>query len=167
GSRVVLGETAQEIISLLHAYQATGDATLLHDATDILDALSPANNSLGLWDATHLGYFKQVTFSGTSIQNPGTLLLDNTKKEAGRQGQMLEAVALANTVTNNHYAAMEAAIFAVVSGPAYYRQGHGVLYEARPDWSLVANKGSATSYEDWVTTEAMGIAMEGLFAVER
>lgn len=165
GSRIVLGEVAQEILSLLHAYQASSDPTLLSDARDLLDTLSPGINRLGLWDSTNTGYFKQVTFSGASLQNSGTMKLDNTKKEAGRQGQMLEAVILANKVTNNAYQAMQVALVTLVTGPAYYTPGHGVVYEVRPDWSLVKSSGSSTGYEDWVTTEAMGIALEGLLAL--
>lgn len=165
GSRIVLGEVAQEILSLLHAYQASGEPTLLSDARDLIDTLSPSINRLGLWDSTNTGYFKQVTFSGTSLQSAGTLQLDNTKKEAGRQGQMLEAVVLANKVTNNAYASMQSALVTMVTGPAYYAPGHGVVYEVRPDWSLVKNSGSSTGFEDWVTTEAMGIALEGLLAL--
>jgi hypothetical protein len=42
---------------------------------------------------------------------------------------------------------------------------HGFVYLQAPDWSLLtAKKGGE---RDWVTTEAMGIALEALLSLER
>ena len=88
--------------------------------------------------------------------------LASGKKEAGRQITMLQAFHVANSVTTNHYFAPEAALLNVALQKAYYASGRGVLYEVRPDWSLITINSQP---EDWVTTEAMGIVLEALFSL--
>jgi len=45
----------------------------------------------------------------------------------------------------------------------YYAPGHGVLYDVNADWSL--RKLPNRTYEDMVTTEAMGAELESLFSL--
>ena len=52
------------------------------------------------------------------------------------------------------------AMMAVVTTKAYSPAGHGILYEQAADWSLLPLKSGG--FEDWVTSEAMGIALEAL-----
>jgi len=162
----ILGNTmrpesiSQIILSLLHSYQVTGTADFLQKALDLLNPLSLPANSLSMWDTTYLGYYYAVAFNGMTAQQPGTFTVDSTKKEAGTQITMLWAFHLADTLTNNMYASMESQMLTVALDKTYYATGHGVLYEMRPDWSLVTIKGIP---EDWVTTEAMGAELEGLF----
>jgi hypothetical protein len=58
---------------------------------------------------------------------------------------------------------MQDALFQLAIGKAYYAPGHGVLFEETADWQPLKLKNG--ELEDWVTTEAMGIALEGLLSV--
>jgi hypothetical protein len=157
GGVVRMGGLGQMISSLLHAHQATHDKLFLDRALEMLDALSPAENSLGLWDAKNLGYFNGVVFPGKSQSDPGTPKISGNKKESGRQAHMLEAAVLANQLTAGRYRKLEDDLVTVTTGKAYYKPGHGILYEQASDWSLLPLKNGGQ--EDWVTSEAMGITL--------
>jgi hypothetical protein len=62
-----------------------------------------------------------------------------------------------------NYQNMENALLAIALNKVYYAPEHEVIYEMRPDWSLVTIKGIP---EDWATTEAMGIELESLFLLD-
>jgi hypothetical protein len=119
-------------------------------------------NIFGLWDKVNGGYYGGLEFTGPNFLNPGTPSII-TKKEGGRQMDMLEAFHVAEGVTTNRYAATEAAVLNVLLNKTYYTPGHGILYEVNADWSVRTVNGQP---EDWVTTEAMGIVMEALFSLE-
>jgi hypothetical protein len=163
GGSVRLGAVAQEILSLLHVYSVTHDRTFLNRAMVMLDSLTANQNSLGLWDKQNGGYFAAVTFSGPDAQNPGKPGVNKHYKESGRQVQMLEAFRVANSLTHNRYAAMQDTLLQVTLKRIYYAPGHGVLYQATADWQPVPLKQGGQ--QDWVTTEAMGIALESLFSL--
>ena len=165
GGVVRLGGLGQIITSLLHVYMTTHDQLYLDRATQMIDSLSPETNSLGLWDAKHLGYFNGVVFPGTSQVDPGAPRLSDAKKESGRQAHMLEAAVVANRFTNQRYRKLEADLLTVATEKAYYPTGHGILYEQAADWSLLPLKKGGK--EDWVTTEAMGITLMALQERER
>jgi hypothetical protein len=160
GGSVRMGSAGQIATSLLHVYMTTRDRAFLDRAVEMLDALAPEQNLLGLWDAKHLGYFASAVFPGPDSRNPGEPRLNSSKKESGRQAHMLEAVVVANRLTGNRYRALEEALVKVVLEKAYYAPGRGILYEQAADWSLLALKGGGVA--DWVTTEAMGITLEAL-----
>jgi autotransporter-associated beta strand protein len=162
GGSLRFGSIGQEALSLLHVYQVTTNPVYLARAIDMLDPLTVQSNLFGLWDTANGGYFEGMDFPGNDFQNPGQPSLANGKKEAGRQITMLEAFHVANSVTTNRYAATEAALLNVALQKAYYAPGHGVLYEVRPDWTLVTINNQP---EDWVTTEAMGIVLETMFSL--
>lgn len=164
GGQVRAGASAQIILSLLHTAQVTHDARYLARATDLLDPLTAQSNTLGLWDARNLGYYSQVIFPGATIHSPGVPKANQGKKESGRQLQMLEAFRVANTLTNDRYQQMQALMEQVTLGKAYYPAGHGYVFEESATWQILTLHGGQP--EDWVTTEAMGIALEALFAVE-
>lgn len=163
GGQVKMGETAQEVLSLLHVYMLTHDHNYLDNATTLLDPLTAQANTFGLWDAEHLGYYAGIDFAGGDIQHAGKPVLSDKTKESGRQIQMLEAFRVANAVTGNRYQEMQALMERVAAQKAYYAPGHGYLYDETVDWKPVTLKNGAT--EDWVTSEAMGIALEGLLSV--
>lgn len=165
GGSVRLGSMGQIVTSLLHAYMASHDQVYLDRALEILDGFSADRNELGLWDAKDLGYFASAVFPGPDFQHPGEPRLNSAKKESGRQLHILEAYRLANTLAGNRYRKMEEMLRRVAMEKAWYAPGNGYLYEQKADWSLVTAKNGKS--EDWVTAEAMGIAMLGLYAVER
>lgn len=165
GGNVRMGSTAQEVLSLLHTYSVTHDKAFLDDATDLLDPVTAENNSLGMWDIKNLGYYSAAVFPGPSVKNAGIPIISRGNKESGRQLQMLEAFRVADVLTNNHYQAMQDVLFQLAIHQAYYDPGHGVLYQETNDWQPIRlHKGGI---QDWVTTEAMGIALEGLFSIQR
>ncbi len=163
GNQIKTDYTAQMIISLLHAYAQTSDSTLLAKAQTLLAPLDPITNPLGWWDATNQGYVYYLYTSGSYL-SPGPLAISNSKKEAGRQIQMLDAYVLANQYTNNQYLQQQQSLLYVTCSLAYYPAGHGVMYEMATNWSLWPNIGSSSGYEDWITTESMGIALNGLLS---
>lgn len=162
GGGVRMGEVAQIILSLLHAYMTTHDHTYLDDATGLIDPLTAHDNTLGLWDSANLGYFAAAVFPGTDVEHAGTPKVQTTVKESGRQFQMLEVFRVANLLTNNRYQDMQDALEQVAAQRAYFAPGHGYLYQMTSDWRVVTLKNGQP--QDWVTTEAMGIALEGLLA---
>lgn len=91
------------------------------------------------------------------------LLVLEGKKESGRQFHMLQAFHLADALTGNRYQAMEKLMLKVALAKAYYPQGRGIVYEMAPDWSLLTMKNGQR--EDWVTSEAMGVALLALLGL--
>jgi hypothetical protein len=165
GGVVRMGSLGQMAVSLLHAYMASGDRVFLDRATDLLDSLTPKQNTLGLWDDKNLGYFNSAVFAGPGFREPGVPRVNRSKKESGRQAHMLEAFAVANALTGGRYREPEQVMTDVVTTKAYYPPGHGILYEQAPDWRLLPLKSGGS--EDWVTSEAMGIALEALQQKDR
>jgi hypothetical protein len=167
GGQVTLGLAGQEILSLLHAYEGTRDETLLDKVQELLAPLRAKPNALGLWDMHHLGYYAALTFPGKTIAHPGTPVLSKKTKEGGQQLLMLEAFQMADTLTGGTYSSMVLAMEQVAVNRAYYAAGHGYLNQEAADWKpLVLQTGvNAGETEDWVTTEAMGIALEALLSL--
>jgi hypothetical protein len=164
GGQITVGLVGQEILSLLHAYQVTHDETLLDKVQELLAPLRAQPNALGLWDSHHLGYYAALTFPGKSIAHPGTPVLSKQTKQGGQQLLMLEAFEVAGTLTGGTYSSMVLAMEEVAVNKAYYTAGHGYLDKETADWKpLVLQTGdNAGETEDWVTTQAMGIALEAL-----
>ncbi len=163
GGMVRLGGVALEALSLLHVSIVTHDQTFLNHAIDLLTPLTIDQNLLGLWDAQQQGYFESATFPGPDFQHPGTPVINRKRKESGRQIQMLEAFRVANSLISDRYQGMQDALLEVTIKKAYYTPGHGVLYEETTDWQPVKAKNG--QIEDWVTSEAIGIALESLFSL--
>ena len=77
---------------------------------------------------------------------------------------MLEAFQVANTLADGTYSSMVLVMEQVAVNKAYDAAGHGYLEKEAADWKpLVLQSGdNASEAEDWVTTEAMSIAIEAL-----
>ena len=167
GGRITVGLAAQEILSLLDAYNVTADETLLDKAQELLAPFRAKPNALGLWDSHHLGYFAALTFPGKTIAHPGTPVLTKKTKQGGQQLLMLEAFQVANTLTDGQDASMVTAMQQVATGKAYYPAGHGYLDQETADWKplMLQSGDNAGETEDWVTSEAMGMALEALQSV--
>ena len=164
GGQVTVGLVGQEILSLLHAYQVTHDETLLDKVQELLAPFRAQPNALGLWDTHHLGYYAALTFPGKSIAHPGTPVLSKKTKQGGQQLLMLDAFQMADTLTAGQYTTMVLAMEKVAVNKALYATGHGYLDQETANWEpLVLQTGdNAGETEDWVTTEAMGIALQAL-----
>jgi hypothetical protein len=157
-----LGQIA---LALLHAHLVTGDATDLRRATEVLASLTARENPLGLWDAEHGGYFDKTVFAGTHVRQPGTARVRRGDKEGSRQLHLLQAFAVANRLTGGQFRDMEEAMLRIALDKAYVPSAHGYVYLQAPDWSLL--KAKSGGRRDWVTSEAMGIALEALLTLQR
>jgi hypothetical protein len=164
GGRIAAGLAAQEILSLLDAYNVTSDETLLDKVQELLAPFRAHPNALGLWDSHHLGYYAVLTFPGKTIAHPGTPVLSRKTKQGGQQVLMLEAFQVANTLTDGQYASMVTLMQQVATEKAYDTAGHGYLDQEGADWKpVVLQSGDNTGEtEDWVSSEAMGMALEAL-----
>jgi hypothetical protein len=91
--------------------------------------------------------------------------VDKERKEAGRQAIMLQAYHLANQLTNNRYKEMEALMLNAVLKHIYAPSIRGVTYIVNADWSFQRFKNG--TYNNMVTTEAMGAELESLFSLSR
>ena len=163
GANVKAGSMGSEAFALLRAYQASQDTEYLNEAVDLLNQLSPTTNPLGLWDSQYGGYFYAILFDGSDYKNPGKPTVRTGQKEAGRQLQVLRAVHLANVLAHGQLQNMETTLLEIAVERAYYVDGHGYLYSVDPDWTPHLRHGNNKTY---VTTEAMGIALESLLSVE-
>lgn len=165
GNEIRMGSISQIIISLLDTYKITHDQDFLQKATDLLDPLSLPGNSLGLWDSNEGGYFYGGRFSGPTPANPGSLKIDRTRKEAGRQATMLQAFHLADALTNNRYKNVEDQMLNVTLNHIYNPALHGVPYLVNANWT--SPKFSNGELNNMDTTEAMGATLEALFSLNR
>ncbi|GAC1389779.1 MAG: hypothetical protein NVS4B11_12040 [Ktedonobacteraceae bacterium] len=164
GGVVAVGnDIAQSLLSLLHAYSVTHEQEYLNDAIDLTSPFTTANNALGLWDTQQLGYYVATIFPGPDAQHPGIPQVVKEVKECGRQIQMLEVFRILNTLTNNRYQSMQDSMLTVATQKAYYELGHGYLFEENAAWTPLKLPNGQPG--DWVTTEAMGLSLEGLLSL--
>ncbi len=155
----------QMALALLHAHVITKDESYLRRATELLRPLSARDNALGLWDSEHGGYWDKTVFSGTHVRTPGTAKVRKGDKEGARQLHLLQAYAVANRLTGGQFRETEEALLGIALEKAYSPSGRGYVYLQAPDWSLLTAKQGGK--RDWVTTEAMGIALEALLSLQR
>lgn len=163
GRHIQMGVVAQIAISLLDAYKITHNQDFLNKATDLLDAYALPTNPLGMWDTKNGGYYFSVNFEGSSPADPGRVTLNKVHKEVGRQIIMLQAFDIADKLAAGKYKETEDQLLSLAINKAYYAPGHGVLYDVNANWSL--RKLPNGTYEDMVTTEAMGAELESLFSL--
>ena len=147
-----LGSEAQLLDALLTAYEITGDGAELHAVQDAVNELyAPA---LGLWDSKHGGFF-------FSVQADGSLLQSGYKES--RQAWMLPLLEHLDRLDRGHWTSRADEMLAVVRDSLWQPAVHGYVYRLRPDFTLYQNhNGGITVTEDFVTTEAMGIAAQAL-----
>ncbi len=162
GHVVTAAAIGMDAQALLRAWRAAGNRAWLEDAETLLGAVNPASNLLGLWDRKDGGYFYGVVFKGATYDTAHDPTVRDRTKEAGRQQQVLLAARLADLATGGAYSSLVSELAQVATERAYYAAGHGFLYQEQSDWQPVVRKGEVKNF---VTTEAMGIAIEALFAL--
>jgi hypothetical protein len=162
--QITVALAGQEILSLLDAYTVISDETLFTKAKELLAPLRAQTNTLGLWDSHQLGYYGGLTFPGKTIAQPGKPVLNKKTKQGGLQLLMFEAFQEAETLSGGEFSSMVAALQQVALKKAFYAAGHGYLDQESADWKpLVVQSGeNAAETEDWVTSEAMDIALQAL-----
>jgi hypothetical protein len=154
-ARLTIGEEAQLLNSFLDAYDLTGN-------THYLDAVVQAVNSLyspaiGMWDQINGGFFFSVNADGQS--------LNGSYKET-RQAWMLPLLAhLARIEGGGAWAGREQEMLTVVRDKLWQPGIRGYPYRESVSYAIYqSHNGPGRTHvtEDWVTSEAMGIAGESL-----
>jgi hypothetical protein len=154
-AQVTVGEEAQLLSSFLDAYDLTKNKSYLNAVVQAADSMySPA---IGLWDTVHGGFFFSVDADGSD--------LDAHYKES-RQAWMLPLLAqLARIEHGGVWAGREQQMLTVVRGMLWQPSIDGYAYRVTPSFDIYQSTdgpGHSRVTEDWVTSEAMGIACEAL-----
>jgi hypothetical protein len=154
-SQVTVGEEAQLLDAFLDAYDLTKNKSYLEAVVRAVDSMySPA---IGLWDEVHGGFFFSVDADGSGL---------NTHYKESRQAWMLPLLAqLARIEHGGVWAAREQQMLTVVRDMLWQPSIDGYAYRVTPSFSIYQSTdgpGHSLVNEDWVTSEAMGIAGESL-----
>ena len=154
-SQLTIGEEAQLLNSFLDAYDLTGNKSYLDAVLEAVNSLySPA---IGLWDRANDGFFFSVDADGQSL---------NAHYKESRQAWMLPLLQhLARIEDGGVWAAREQEMLTVVRDKLWQPSINGYPYRETPGFTVYQSHngpGRTNVQEDWVTSEAMGIAGESL-----
>jgi hypothetical protein len=158
-AQLTVGEEAQLLNALLDAYDLTRDKSYLDAA--IRGAGSLYSPAIGLWDRGHGGFFFSVDADGRHLQ---------AHYKETRQAWMLPLLAhLArierSTGPGGVWAARQQQMLTVVRDMLWQPSIRGYPYRETPGFTIYQSTngpGHTRVVEDWVTSEAMGIACESL-----
>jgi len=154
-AQLTVGEEAQLLNSFLDAYSLTGHKGYLDAVVQAVNSLY--SHAIGLWDRVHGGFFFSVNVDGRSV--------DTAYKET-RQAWMLPLLQhLARIERGGVWAAREQEMLAVVRDELWQPGIHGYPYRVSVGFGIFQSHngpGRTPVTEDWVTSEAMGIAGESL-----
>jgi hypothetical protein len=158
-SQVKVGEISDSLLGVADLYTATGDSTWLNLLQSELDSLVSGRLSQ-LHDATDLGFGYEIIMPGgaTTPCSTGTGCVNNSYREI-RQYLLLPIVHRADQYLNNRYAALDSELQTSVLAAWHGGTHPGWPYRENMNYSWFV-QGSVT--ENWITTEAMGIAIHGL-----
>lgn len=145
-----MGEEAQLLEAFLDGYDLTGNKSYLEAVVQATNSLySPA---VGMWDRAHDGFFFAVDADGHHLK---------TAYKESRQAWMLPLLQhLARIEGGGVWAAREQTMLTVVRDKLWQPSIYGYPYRVTPAFGIYQS-GSGVS-ENWVTSEAMGIACQGL-----
>jgi hypothetical protein len=154
-SQLTIGEESQLLNSFLNAYDLTANKSYLDAVLEGVNSLySPA---IGLWDRANDGFFFSVDADGQSL---------NAHYKESRQAWMLPLLQhLARIEDGGVWAAREQAMLTVVRDKLWQPGISGYPYREAPGFTVYQSHngpGRTNVQEDWVTSEAMGIAGESL-----
>ncbi len=141
-----MGEQSEEVLAYLDAGTYLNIGAFLSRAQEMLDGL--VANSTGLHDRVNAGFFFKY--------NMLTHSLDNTYKEP-RQLTLLTALHEADGVFHGRYTGLESEMTGVALRMQNTRSLVGYFYRETPTFGQFQS-------ENWITTEAGGIAAEALQA---
>jgi hypothetical protein len=154
-AEVMMGSEAQLLGAYLDAYDLTRNPAYL-------DAVIRAVNSLyspgtGLWDKVHGGFFAAVDSDGSHL---------NTHYKEVRQAWMLPVLTQLTRIEHGGvWAARQQQMLIVVRDKLWQPGITGYPYRETPDFTIYQSSDGprhSRVTEDWVTSEAMGIACESL-----
>jgi hypothetical protein len=154
-AQLTMGEEAQLLNAFLDAFDLTGNKSYLNAVVEAVNSLySPA---IGLWDTVNGGFFFSVDADGQD--------LDAVYKES-RQGWMLPLLQhLAKIEGDGIWLSREQEMLTIVADKLWQPSIHGYPYRETPSFAVYQSHngpGRTRVVEDWVTSEAMGIACESL-----
>jgi hypothetical protein len=154
-AQVTVGEEAQLLNAFLDAYDLTRNKSYL-DAV-VRATASMYSPAIGLWDTVHGGFLFSVDADGSDLQ---------AHYKESRQAWMLPLLAqLARIEHGGVWAAREQQMLTVVRGLLWQPSIDGYPYRVTPGFAIYQSTdgpGHSRVTEDWVTSEAMGIACEAL-----
>jgi hypothetical protein len=154
-AQLTIGEEAQLLNSFLDAYDLTGNKSYLDAAVQAVNSLySPA---IGLWDRVHDGFFFSAHADGQSL---------NVHYKESRQAWMLPLLQhLARIEGGGVWTGREQEMLTVVRDKLWQPSINGYPYRESVNFTIYQSHngpGRTHVQEDWVTSEAMGIAGESL-----
>jgi hypothetical protein len=154
-AQLKMGEEAQLLNSFLDAYDLTGNKSYLDAVVQAVSSLySPA---FGLWDQLQGGFFFSIDANGHHL---------NAHYKESRQAWMLPLLQhLARIEGGGVWAQREEEMLTVVRDKLWQPGIHGYPYRESPSFAIYQSHngpGRTRVVEDWVTSEAMGIACESL-----
>jgi hypothetical protein len=156
-AQLKMGDEAQLLDAFLDAYDLTGNKSYL-------DAVVQAVNSLyrpaiGLWDQVNDGFFFSVDADGHNLE---------TAYKESRQAWMLPVLQhLAQIEGGGVWALRQEQMLTVVRDKLWQPTIHGYPYRETASFAIYKSSngpGHTPVLEDWVTSEAMGIACQSLEA---
>jgi hypothetical protein len=154
-AQLTMGEEAQLLNSFLDAYDLTGNKSYLNAVLQAASSLY--NPAIGLWDQIHGGFFFAVDADGQHLE---------TSYKESRQAWMLPLLQhLARIEGGGVWLARAQQMRTVVIGKLWQPSIHGYPYRETPSFAIYQSDngpGHTSVVEDWVTSEAMGIACESL-----
>jgi hypothetical protein len=148
--------------ALSEAYLLTHDTQYLIVAGRVLQSLLYTS---GLWDATYGGL--NFAFDLNSGQ------LEQSYKETRAQAHTLLAIIRYNQAARMlgnapAFLDREQQLTDLLTGPIYQSTYHGYFYRVTPDFQIYTSKaGHGIGYENFFTTEAMGLVIDALQQTER
>ena len=154
-AQLKVGEEAQLLNSFLDAYDLAGNKSYLNAVVQAVNSLySPA---IGLRDRGRGGFFFSVSADGRHL---------NTHYKESRQAWMLPLLQhLARIEGGGVWAGRQEEMLAVMRDKLWQPSIHGYPYRESPSFAIYQSHngpGRTRVVEDWVTSEAMGIACESL-----
>jgi hypothetical protein len=154
-AQMKMGEEAQLLDSFLDAYDVTADRRYLTTAIQATESLyDPA---IGLWDKTNGGFFFSVDADGRN--------LESAYKET-RQAWMLPLLRHLTRVDGGaQWAVREQTMVSIVRDRLWQASISGFPYRETPGFGIhesSAGHGHDRVAENFVSSEAMGIACQGL-----
>jgi hypothetical protein len=154
-AQLTMGEEAQLLNSLLDAFDLTGDESYLGAAAWAVNTLfSPGS---GLWDTINGGFFFAVNADGQAV---------NSSYKETRQAWMLPLLQhLARIEGGGAWTGREQEMLTVVRDKLWQPDLHGYPYRESPGFAVYRSDngpGHMRVLENWVTSEAMGIACESM-----
>jgi hypothetical protein len=153
-AQLTMGEEAQLLTAFLDAYDLTGNKSYLDAAIQATSSLySPA---IGLWDQVQGGFFFSVDAQGGDLQ---------TRYKESRQAWMLPLLQHLARIEGGVWALRQQQMLTVVRDRLWQPGIHGYPYRVSPNFALYQSTdgpGHTPVVENWVTSEAMGIACESL-----